>query len=54
MKTIKTAECDGTCCLNVEDLGPFKLGSDVWESKCNCRLSKVECNEKCKCDPSKC
>jgi len=32
MKTEKTTSCKGNCCLRIEDLGPFKLGSDVWET----------------------
>ncbi|CDW80460.1 set domain protein [Stylonychia lemnae] len=54
MMTTKSAKCQGQCCLKIEDLGPFKLGSDVWESHCECRLAKVECSDHCGCDPSQC
>ena len=54
MKTQKTAMCTGECCLKIEDLGPFKIGLDVWETKCACRGVRVECSDQCGCDPKQC
>ena len=30
MKTAKSSKCTGECCLKIEDLGPFKVGLDMW------------------------
>ena len=38
MKSTKTAQCNGNCCQNIEDLGPFKLYTDIWDTECVCRL----------------
>jgi len=54
MRTEKSAKCTGECCLKIEDLGPFKLGQDMWETKCPCRGVRVECSEDCGCDPAVC
>lgn len=54
MKTSKTAQCTGECCNRIEDLGPFKVGMDMWETKCNCRGVRVECSDQCGCDPQVC
>jgi len=32
MKTEKRAQCTGECCLRIEDLGPFKVGQDMWNT----------------------
>ena len=45
MKTTKSALCKGDCCLKIEDLGPFKLNNDIWETNCECRLNKIECSD---------
>lgn len=30
------------------------MNSDTWESGCNCRINKTECNDQCQCDPKVC
>ena len=54
MQTDKKAKCTGECCLAIEDLGPFKVGQDMWETKCACRFVRVECTDECGCDPAIC
>ena len=54
MKTEKRAQCTGECCLRIEDLGPFKVGQDMWNTQCACRGVRVECSDQCGCDPSIC
>ena len=54
MNTTKAAKCNGLCCLKIEDLGPFKVGQDIWETKCACRGVRVECTDDCGCDPNVC
>lgn len=54
MQTDKKVRCTGEYCSRIEDLGPFKVGQDMWETKCACRLARVECTDECGCDPAKC
>jgi hypothetical protein len=54
METNKRAKCSGECCLRMEDLGPFKIGQDMWETRCTCRGLRVECSDDCGCDPTVC
>jgi hypothetical protein len=51
MKTKKKSKCKGDCCNKIEDLGPFKINNDGWETSCDCRIKKVECSKACGCDP---
>jgi len=42
--TTFTPKCDGTCCLNYEDLGPLSLEKGNWSSKCSDRHNNMECD----------
>ena len=48
-------ECDGTCCKEINQLGPFNLDNSRWNCSCKDRSKNIECDpNKCKCSIEKC
>jgi len=55
MKTKIEPECDGTCCNEINKLGPFNLDNSRWNCSCKDRANNIECDpNKCKCSIDKC
>lgn len=57
LNTSKKPRCQKNCkCSSgdIRDIGKFNLETQTWESECCDRLGKVECNDECGCDKSKC
>ena len=48
-------ECDGKCCQEINQLGPFNLDNSRWKCLCKDRANNIECDPtKCKCDLNNC
>ena len=47
--------CDGSCCNEINKLGPFSLDNSKWNCSCKDRSNNIECDPNiCKCDINKC
>ena len=48
-------QCEGTCCNEINKLGPFNLDNSRWNCLCKDRADNIECDpNKCKCDINNC
>ena len=48
-------ECDGNCCKEINQLGPFNLDNSRWNCSCKDRANNIECDpNKCKCNIDNC
>ena len=48
-------ECEGNCCQEINQLGPFNLDNSRWKCSCKDRANNIECDPtKCKCDLNNC
>ena len=47
--------CEGGCCNEINQLGPFNLDNSRWNCSCKDRSNNIECDPNiCKCDVNKC
>ena len=55
IKTKIKPECDGSCCNEINKLGPFNLDNSKWNCICKDRSNNIECDPNyCKCNIDKC
>ena len=47
--------CEGSCCTDIQQLGPFNLDNSKWKCSCKDRSNNIECDPNlCKCDINNC
>ena len=47
--------CEGSCCDDIKQLGPFNIDNSKWKCFCKDRANNIECEPNiCKCDINKC
>ena len=47
--------CEGGCCDDIKQLGPFNIDNSKWKCSCKDRSNNIECEPNiCKCDINKC
>ena len=55
MTTKIEPQCEGNCCNEIKQLGPFNLDNSRWNCQCKDRANNIECDpDKCNCSIDKC
>ena len=54
LQTSQPHGCSGAGCNDFSSLGPFDLAHSTWISANSCRSRRMECTDKCQCDPQLC